>query len=79
MITLLKSLLKFSHPARMGPISTLTMTGTLFFSVFSSPILHEGCSAKAFLVLHGPKESMGCHSITLNDLLRLGALELGKT
>lgn len=39
-------MLKFSHPARIGPVLTLAMIRTLFFSVFSSLRLHHGCCAK---------------------------------
>lgn len=73
-----KSLLKFSHPARVGPILTLAGMGTLFFSVFPAPALHQGCSAKPSWVSHGPKETLGYHSTSLHDLLGLGALGRGR-
>ena len=64
----LKSLLKLSHPAIVGPISASVITRTLFSPMFPPTTLYQGCCAK---VSHGLKESMGYHSVMLQGLLRL--------
>lgn len=80
-VNFLKSFLKFSHPARVGLISTLAIIGIHFFSMFPALAPYPGCRAKVSWVSNGLKKCMEvkCRHPFCQpaDFLELEVLELG--